>query len=189
MLCVISFTARGQSKVKTKDSVNMKTQIEGFYSWYVDMIKNEKLNEDFNPNFVRRDDGMTTLDFKKYKDGLRKYKFTEDFIESKIKEYKTCIDNLNKIPYDKFTQFEDLDDFESINCDFSNRYEWTGGMDPIENAELTILKTIDKRTVFGLVDFYFYPEGQKTKWHTQAKVTFKRKGKEWEIETLLIERR
>jgi hypothetical protein len=132
---------------------------------------------------------MTTLDFKKYKDGLRRYKFTEDFIERKILDFKECVDNLNKIPFDKFTQFEDLDDFENIKCDFSNRYEWTGGQDPIDNAELTKLKTIGKGTIFGIVDFYFYPEGQKTKWHTQAKVTLKRKSKEWEIESLIIERR
>jgi hypothetical protein len=182
MLCVISFTARGQSKIKTKDSVDMKTQIEGFYSWYIDLIKSDKLNLDFNPGFARQADGMTTLDFKKYKDGLKKYKFTEDFIQRKINDFKNCVDNLKKVPFDKFSQYTDLDDFEKLECDFSNRYEWTGGQDPKDKAELINLKTVDSKTIIGQVNFTSYNKQDGT-----AMVTFKKLKKEWRIDKIRLE--
>lgn len=182
MLCAISFTAHGQLKVKAKDSVDMKTQIEGFYLWYIDLIKIGKLNSDFNPNFVRQDDGMTTLDFKKYTDGLRKYKFTENFIQRKIKDYKECIDNLKKVPFNKFSQYSDLDDFEKIKCDFSNRYEWTGGQEPKDKAELTILKPTDSKTIVGQVSFISKGSQDGT-----ASVSFKKSKKEWRIDNIKLE--
>jgi hypothetical protein len=132
-----SLTANGQSKINPKDSVDIKNQIEGFYTWYFKLINDNRLNQDFNPGFVKRKDGMTELDFSGYKDGLRKYKFSEDFIQRKIREYRQCNDNLSKIPFDKFSKFEDLNDFESIDCDFTNRYEWTGGMESKETALTT----------------------------------------------------
>jgi hypothetical protein len=182
MLFVVPLTTQGQSKIKPKDSVNMKNQIEGFYSWYIDISKNGKLNKDFNPGFVRQADGTTTLDFKNYKDGLRKYKFTEDFIQRKINDYKECVDNLNKTTFDKFSQFTDLDDFENINCDFGNRYEWTGGMESKDKAELTSLKLIDGKTIIGLLSFTSYKKPDGT-----ATVTFKKIKSEWRIENLILE--
>ncbi len=80
---VFPLTTQGQSKIKPKDSVDIKNQIEGFYSWYLVLIKEKRLKKDFNPRFVRLEDGMTTLDFKNYKDGLKSYKFTDDFIKKK----------------------------------------------------------------------------------------------------------
>ncbi len=181
MLCVISFTARGQSKIKTKDSVNMKNQIEGFYSWYIDMIKNNRENKDFNPSFVRRDDGMTTLDFKNYKDGLRRYKFSDEFIERKVNDYKPCVDNLRTVPYDSFVTFE-LDEHEQLKCDFSNTYEWTGGMEPKDKAELINLKLVDNNIIIGQLTFTSYNKPDGT-----AKVTFKKSNNDWRIHNIQLE--
>lgn len=182
MQIVVHWTASAQTRITSKDSINIKTQIEGFYSWYIGIIRDHKLNKDFNPSFVKKDDGMTTLDFTKYKDGLRRYKFTEDFIQRKISDYKSCIDNLNKIPFDKFSQFTDLDDFVNINCDFGNTYEWTGGMEPKDTAELTSLKLIDETTIVAQLDFVSYgsPDGSAT-------VTLTIHKKEWLIDNLRLE--
>ncbi len=183
MLFVFPLIMQGQSKIKLKDSVAIKNQIEGFYLWYMDISKDGRLNRDFNPSFVRRDDGVTTLDFENYKGGLRKYKFTEDFIQRKISDYKECEDNLNKISFDKFSQFTDLDDFENIKCDFGNSYEWTGGMESKDKAELVVLKLVDKKTITGLLDFTSYsrPDGK-------AIVTFKKMKGEWRIDNLTLGR-
>jgi hypothetical protein len=169
-----SLTANGQSKINPKDSIDIKNQIEGFYTWYFKLINDNRLNQDFNPGFIKRKDGMTELDFSGYKDGLRKYKFSEDFIQRKILEYRQCNDNLSKIPFDKFSKFEDLNDFESINCDFTNRYEWTGGMESKETALLSNLTFVDDKTILGHVNFTSYarPDGEAT-------VTFKKIGKKW----------
>jgi hypothetical protein len=179
LLFDFSLTANGQSKINPKDSVNIKNQIEGFYSWYIDVIKNEKSDKAFSPIFVRRENGMTTLDFTEYQKGLRKYKFTEDFIRRKTNEYNDCVDHLSKIPFDKFSELKDLDEFEGINCDFGNRYEWTGGQESKDKAELSSLKFVDKKTIIGYVDFTSYsrPDGQ-------ALVTFRKFGREWRVDNI-----
>jgi len=160
MLFVVPLTTAGQSKIKPKDSVDIKNQIEGFYSWYVDMIKNHRLNKDFNPSFEKRDDGMTTLNFKNYRAGLSKYKFSNDFIERKINEYKLCVDNLNTIPFDTYVKFE-LDEHEQINCDFSNTYEWSGGMDPIDGSELVRLNKLRDDKIEAVIKFYYNSNNTK----------------------------
>jgi len=182
MLFVVPLTTQGLSKIKPKDSVDMKNQIEGFYSWYMDIGKDGRLNRNFNPSFVRQNDGTTTLDFKNYKDGLRKYKFSDDFIERKVNEYKSCVDNLRTVPYDSFVKFE-LDEHEQLKCDFSNTYEWTGGMEPKDKAELSSLELVDKKTIIGQVDFtsYSHPDGK-------AIVTFKKFKGEWRIDNLTLGR-
>ena len=62
MTLVFPLTTSGQTNVTSRDSVAIKNQIEGFYSWYIDVINNKKPAEGFSPIFVRREDGMTTLD-------------------------------------------------------------------------------------------------------------------------------
>jgi hypothetical protein len=182
MLVVVPLTTHGQSKIKPKDSVDIKNQIEGFYSWYIDIIKTNKLEKDFNPSFVRQKDGMTTLDFKNYRDGLKRYKFTETYIERKIKDYKACVDNLKTIPFDIFSQYTDLDEFENIMCDFSNRYEWTGGQEPIDKAELLNLKSADNNAIIGQLRFISYGTT-----YGNAKVTFIKVKKDWRVDNIELE--
>jgi hypothetical protein len=181
LICDFTLTDIAKSKINPHDSVDIKNQIEGFYSWYIDVIKNEKIDKAFSPNFVRRKDGMTTLDFTEYQNGLRKYKFTEDFIQRKTNEYNDCVYNLNKIPFEKFSELEDLGDFEEIDCDFSNRYEWTGGQESKDKAELTSLKFVDRNTIIGQVVFISYgrPDGGAT-------VTLKKIKNEWKVNNIQV---
>jgi hypothetical protein len=175
-------TASGQTKIASTDSVYIKSQIEGFYSWYIGIVKDSRLDNDFNPTFMRRDDGMTTLNFTKYRNGLRRYKFTEDFIQRKVSEYEACVNNLGKIPFDKFSRFTDLDDFENIHCDFGNRYDWTGGMEPKDKAELISLKPVNSKTITGHVAFTSHNRPDGT-----AIVTFRKFRKEWRVDNLRLE--
>jgi hypothetical protein len=146
------------------------------------MMNDNRLSHDFNPRFAKQKNGMTGLDFKAYQIGLRKHRFTEEFIQKKIRAYQQCNDNLQKIPFEEFSQFKDLDDFEVINCDFSNRYEWTGGMERKETARLTNLTLVDSETIVGQVNFETYsrPVGK-------AIVTFKKFGQEWKTDNLDLE--
>jgi hypothetical protein len=157
VLIGFSLSAQGQSaklaKISVNDSVKIQTRIIGFYSWYADLGKRQKLNKEFNPVFIKDANGMTTLDFTKYRAGLRKFDFTDDFIKRKINGYKPCLDHLKTISYDTFMKFE-LDELEQITCDFSNTYEWSGGMEPIDGAELVTLHKIDKHTMESTVRFY-----------------------------------
>jgi hypothetical protein len=64
-------------------------------------------------------------------------------------------------------------------CDFGNRYEWTGGQESKDKAELSSLKFVDKKTIIGYVDFTSYsrPDGQ-------ALVTFRKFGREWRVDNI-----
>ena len=152
MLLVFFVTAKGQPKINPKDSIVIKKQIEGFYSWYAELIRAGQLNQKFNPTFVRLKNGMTRLDFSNYKNGLRKHKFTENFIERKVSAYKPCVDNLRTTPFDSLIKFE-LDELENIKCDFSNTYEWGAGMDPIEGAEVVKLNKLTNDKIEALIRF------------------------------------
>ncbi len=187
-LYIIPLSALGQIKLKAKDSIAIKNQIEGFYGWYIDLIKSKDLNSEFNPSFVKREDGMTTMSFENYRNGLRKHKFSEAFIDRKIASYKPCVDNLSIVPYDSFMKYE-LDELERLKCDFSNTYEWSGGMDPIDGAEVSELRIVNKHTVVAnvLLGYYNISSGGKLSVHGNAKTTFKRKGNGWEIDNLTLE--
>lgn len=168
VLICFSLSAQGQSakltKISINDSVKIQTKIVGFYSWYADLIKRQKLNKEFNPAFIKDANGMTTLDFARYRAGLRKFDFTDDFIKRKINGYKPCFDSLKTISYEAFIKFE-LDELEQIECDFSSTYEWSGGMEPIDGAELVTLDKMDKRTMESRVRFYnSTPDGVKHYW-------------------------
>jgi hypothetical protein len=145
-------TAKGQLKVNPKDSIAIKKQIEGFYSWYAGLIRDGELNQKFNPTFVRLKNGMTTLDFSNYKVGLRKHKFTKNFIERKVSEYKPCVDNLRTVQFDSLNKFE-LDELENIKCDFSNTYEWGAGMDPIDGAEVVGFNKLGNDKIEAIIRF------------------------------------
>jgi len=178
-LSVAAFTASGQSTIGTKDSVDIKLQIEGFYSWYIGMIQDGRLDKDFNPTFVRKEDGMTTLDFSNYAQGLRKFNFAEDLIRKAIGDYKSCVDSLASVPYEKFLGYE-LDEHARLGCDFANRYEWTGGQVPKDKAELSAIAG-DGETAIGQIDFI-----SNSVLDGQAIVFFRRSGNEWSIYGLLL---
>jgi hypothetical protein len=191
IILLTTLTAWGQSdrKVDQDDSIEVKSKIETFYSWYGVLIKSNKVHQDFSPNFIQRSDGMTALDFTKYRDGLKKHDFTDSFIERKINDYRQCVDNLGEIKYETFLKFEELDQFEEIKCAFNNVYEWTSDMEPHEGAELTSVKAINKKTITGIVKFFnVNVNGQKIFWdYKQAIVTFLRQGKGWKINDLKVE--
>lgn len=187
VLIGFSLSAQGQSakltKISINDSVKIQIRIIGFYTWYADLIKRQKLNKEFNPIFIKDANGMTTLDFAKYRAGLRKFDFTDDFINRKINGYKPCLDHLKTIPYDSFIKFE-IDELEEITCGFSNTYEWSGGMEPIDGAELVTLTKIDKRTIKSTIRFYNTTTDKVKHYSGSATVTLINSKTGWRINDL-----
>lgn len=175
-----SLTVLGQEKINTNDSLQIKNKIESFYTWYADLIKTTKVNE-FNPRFIETDGGMTSLDFTNYRSGLKRNGFTDNHIERRIKKYSGCVDNLKNIPYKDFLKFTDLDQFEDVNCDFSNGYEWIGSMEPHDGAELTNLNLVTKDTVIATIKFYNLTKDNSKHYWGQATMTFIRI-EEWRID-------
>jgi len=189
ILTILTTTTFGQttSHVSEKDSIEIKNIIEGFYSWYAGQIKNHL--DEFSPRFVKKSDGMTTLDFTKYRQGLKRNGFTVDFIKRKISSYQECVDNLGKINYETFLKFDGLDQLAEIKCDFDNVREWTMDQDRHDGADLVKIKQINKQKAIATVQFYnLRPDGSKFIWdYKQATVTFLQQDKVWRIDDLKIE--
>ena len=173
------------NKASLNDSIFVKERIEGFYSWYSELIKSRLVSKNFNPTFEKRKDGMTTLNFSNYKNGLRDHGFSEGFIDLKVNGYKQCFDNLGKIKYEAFKKFKDLDQFEEIKCDFENTHEWFESMETYEGAELIDFEILSNDIVQGVVEF-FNTDKKGNKFHSKQKaiVTFLRQGREWKINNL-----
>lgn len=179
LFTLASFFAEAQ--VNSADSISIKKISEGFYSWYA-AICHDHISTSFNPNFVEGKEGMTTLDFSKYRKGLAEHHFSKSLIEEKINNFKPCLDNLKKIPYKLFKDFTDLDQFEDIRCDFNNTYEFTGGMEPSDGADLIAIIPNGKTKATVILQMYYVNSGTK---HNFGKARMMlRKGRKWKINSL-----
>ncbi|MFN8336163.1 MAG: hypothetical protein U0U09_13620 [Cyclobacteriaceae bacterium] len=111
------------------------------------------------PSFTKTSDGMTTLDFTTYRRELLKHSFDSVFVEESVKGYDICSTNLKKIPYETFLTLQDLDDFESIECAFSNKYEWIPGMEPF--AGFKVLQPYFVNNSSATIKVVFIDAGEK----------------------------
>jgi hypothetical protein len=135
------------------DSVRLLKIVNNFYNWYIEVTKTNNRIE-FMPQFIENNRGMTTLDFSRYFENLRKYQFSDSLIKSERLTYQECISHIKKVKYSDFkTSWTDLDVFESTNCDFANSYRWIGGMEPVDCIRIVDLKIQSNQT--GLVQLQF----------------------------------
>lgn len=75
--------AQQVQRVNPDDSIRIRKVIEGFYQWYAEQIKNGSKN--IMQSFIRRGDGMTTLDFGAYRLALSAHGFSNSFFERRNK--------------------------------------------------------------------------------------------------------
>jgi len=118
------------------DSIKVSKLTTIFFHWYMKNATKKK-NGEIYPRFVKSENGMTTLEYRKYFKNLKKYSFSDSLIEQEKLSYKVCIDNLAKVKYSDFLQFDGLADFEERDCDFTNYYRWIGGQEMFEGYTLT----------------------------------------------------
>ncbi|MBN1185304.1 MAG: hypothetical protein JXB49_23670 [Bacteroidales bacterium] len=147
------------------DSTYVVKIVNDFYDWYITAIK-EKRYTDFQPRFVKAENGMTTLDYSMYVRDLKNLKFSDSLIIKEKSSYKECIDNLAKVSYADFghTKFTDLDEFEETKCDFANYYRWLGGMDQVDGIRIKSLEFISKDIVVVLIDYFEIDSKENTKY-------------------------
>lgn len=129
VLCLFAMQAvQGFSQTQEADSIAVSAIANNFFRWYISQSY-IKIDGEVNPKFVKSSNGMTTLDFEPYISNLKKYGFSDSLVELEKASYATCLQNLARVPYPDFLRFDDLDDFESRGCDFTNYYRWTGGQE------------------------------------------------------------
>jgi hypothetical protein len=139
-IVVFSFLANNnllaQNPVKN-DSIKVAVTITRFYDWYLKAIKENRKYE-FEPMFSKTSTGMTSLDFSVYIKNLKKFRFSDPLISREQESYKICCDSLINIKHSDFEiRYNDLSDFEQIQCDFSNSYRWIGGQDPVDRISIS----------------------------------------------------
>ena len=143
------------------DSIRVIKIVNDFFDWYITSVKEQKYME-FRPVFAERTDGMTTLDFSTYLENLKRLSFSDELLKEEERRYNSCVNNLRDIKYSEFkSEYVDLDQFENILCDFTNRYRWTGGMEPIEHFRIKNVKVEKQGTAIVLVEFsHFNPDNK-----------------------------
>jgi len=169
---------------ENSDSLVVTKTAQDFFKWYIETVKNKKINE-YQPTFIADNKGMTTLDFSKYFENLRKLSFTESFIETERKQYQECLDNLEKIEFKVFnSEFDDLDEFENIKCDFSNSLKWTGGQEIVDGFEIKKVTFINQ-DYSNVVGVFFFLNSDQTKSYSGKRNILLRKTNEiWKIDRI-----
>ncbi len=184
MISCLTFKLEAQNSAKNDSLVICKT-VDTFFDWYIDAI-NQKKHVEFQPIFIANKDGMTTLNFTKYLNNLSKYGFSDSLIIKEKLSYQHCINELQKVKYSSFkTKFTDLDDFEKIQCDFSNYYRWIGGQEPIDGIRIKSVKLNNPFSATVIIEFYNYNSEEKKNifWGNYLAILRKTKGK-WKIENI-----
>jgi len=126
---------------------------------------------------------MTTLDCSKYFENLKKLNFSDSLLEKEKQSFQDCIDNLSKVKYSEFeTKFDDLDDYESTNCDFFNYYRWIGGMEPIGGIKIKNIQFYNYQKAIVVLEYFnYYTEDNKYYFYGKNKVTLIKVDNQWKI--------
>jgi hypothetical protein len=149
----ITNSLKAEKNIKS-DSAEASKVIVDFYNWYITSIKEGKSSE-FQPQFVESKNGMTTLDFSKYFENLRKYKFSSGLMNQERESYQKCMDNLGKVKFHEFeTVYTDLDHFEAAGCDFGNLYRWIGGQELIDGIRIKSFNLIHSKKIEFKIEYY-----------------------------------
>jgi hypothetical protein len=168
--------------IQRNDSIEVVTIVRDFFDWYVKVINDNQYSE-YQMLIVESPTGMTTIDYSKYFSNLQRLKFSKSLLDTEIKSYQECLENLSKVTYKDFQDnFDDLDDFEKTNCDFNNYYRWIGGQEPIGGIRIKIVEMISQTKAKVTLD-YFYDNGENygiTYWGKKD-VVLKRLKTDWEI--------
>lgn len=167
------------------DSVQVCKITNDFFKWYINAISG-KVKSVYQPRFVESAGGKTTLDFNEYFENLKQHNFSDELIQKEKESYRDCIDNIEKVSYSDFkSKFTDLDQFESIGCDFENYYRWTGGQEPIQGIRIkNVIKEFENKTI--VIVEYFFDNGENyglTYWGNN-KISFRRIKNDWKIDNI-----
>src|SRR6478609_5478399 len=89
-IVVNSLYCSAQTPVQKKDSIATTQISSSFFDWYIRSAKASKQAE-YNPIEVQDKNGMTTLDFSRYMENLRKYSFSDSLMKRERLSYDGCV--------------------------------------------------------------------------------------------------
>ncbi|MBC5773585.1 hypothetical protein H8S95_05875 [Pontibacter sp. KCTC 32443] len=158
---------------------------EDFFDWYAGVTNNQETNE-YQAKFVADKEGMMTLDYTQYIANLRRLHFSEELINQEVENYSNCINSIKSFKYaEREKHLEEIEDYESIGCDFFNSFRWTKSMDNFDGARV-IGEEIKGNSAEVKVQLYNYDAGKKEfyYWNEPYMVKLKKDNGKWEIVNL-----
>ena len=153
-MSVLMFANNSKANDIKTDLTKIIQYVNEFYDWYISAIK-ERGYVDYMPRFAETENGMTSLDFSKYIENLKRYRFSDSLIIKEKDSYLKCIENLRTIKFSDFgkTIFTDLDEYEDACCDFGNRFRWIGGQEPVDGMRIQDIQFISTDTVLVSIEY------------------------------------
>ncbi len=167
---IISFPSLAQQSTP-QDSTEIVHVVEEFYDWYITAI-HDKTDRDFQPYFKEDSAGNTTLHLETYLSNLRAHGFSDSLLTAEKESYNYCLTHLSNIPYNqRDSLLIDLDQYEEIQCDFSNYYRWSGEQEPMDGFRINSYKAQGKTAIVNITfsnlqnrgSVYWYPQESSIK--------------------------
>jgi len=180
LLAALVITFDCSSQPYELDSTRISQIAKNFFEWYISTAKSHQTKE-YNPIEIEDEDGMTTLDFTTYFGNLKALSFSDDLIKEEENSYSSCKLKLSKTKYSEYLKLTDLDQFESLDDDFTNYYRWTGGQEMFDFYEVTEVRIANRNaTVIGTL--YFDNSGlEKREFERRITMTMVKHNDKWEI--------
>ena len=160
LILLIGFSFNLHSENYTQaDLAEISKIVTEFYDWYISSVKSKSTIE-YSPQFVESANGMTTLDFSRYFDNLKRLNFSDSLLDKEKQFFKVCLKNLSQIEYSDFKEsYIDLDHFEAIDCAFNNSRRWGVGQEMMDKIEIVEI-AFENETAIVEVE-YFDKAGNK----------------------------
>jgi hypothetical protein len=185
-LVLISFCQiQGQEIKSDTDSLSVIKVVNEFYEWYIYSTRKEK-NEENRPIFIIDKKEKVRLDFTRYLQNLRKFNFSDSLIKKEILDYKNCEKNLKRISKEEFASFDDIFDFENIDCAFDNSYKWIGGQEMCDGIRINNIEFSDLINCKVEIEYFSINGNEKSFWGNKTKIILLKINGEWKINDIAI---
>lgn len=185
-LVLISFCQiQGQEIKSDTDSLSVIKVVNDFYEWYIYSTRKEK-NEENRPIFIIDKKEKVRLDFTRYLQNLRKFNFSDSLIKKEILDYKNCEKNLKRISKEEFASFDDIFDFENIDCAFDNSYKWIGGQEMCDGIRINNIEFSDSINCKVEIEYFSINRNEKSFWGNKTKIILLKINGEWKINDIAI---
>ena len=185
-LLVLLFSITSCSEALKSDETKIEGLVTDFYSWYADQIKWGN-NLAFQPDFTSDSNEVTALDFRIVEANLLEFGFHRDCVKEYKKEFSECEKNLQSITLDSLMNFEGIDEYENINCDFFNSYFWTKDMEAHDGVEVTSIKINGDNTAVAEGRIFNVAEKMRLFWeHKKINIQLVKEEDTWLIKDIDI---
>ena len=160
--------------------------VTDFYEWYFTAIR-QGLTDEYQPRFAANDNGMSTIALEKYIGNMRRHHYSDSLISKEIQRYQNSSEQISNIEFEKLAvQFEDIDGYESIGCDFFSFYRWTLELEPVDGIKIINIEAVNPTVVVISGQFYNEDSSGRYFWNKRCEATIRLIDDHWKIDYIEI---